>query len=244
MFAELLATFLVGIVASFIGAASGGGGLISLPALMFLGLPPQVAVATHKVGVLGVMMKIRRFHRAGLVDYGVVMRAALFALVGSYIGSTTFLAIPNVAVEKLVGVALLVMLFLTIRKKEAAKHAAPRRNMRYAGYAAFFFVGFASAFFAGIFALFATYVLLHFFGKTFLESAGTRSVIGLATLFVSIAVFGANGIINWPFGLALLGGNALGSHLGVEHALKKGDEWAKKVYIIVVGVAAIMLLAR
>ncbi|MBI4014683.1 MAG: sulfite exporter TauE/SafE family protein [Candidatus Aenigmarchaeota archaeon] len=244
MYPELVATFLVGIVASFIGAASGGGGLISLPALMFLGLPPQVAVATHKVGVLGVMTKIRRFHRAGLIDYGVVMRAAFFALVGSYAGSTTFLAVPNVAVEKLVGAALLVMLLLTIRKKERMKSEKPRKIMHYAGYIAFFFVGFASAFFAGIFAIFATYVLLHFFGKTFLESAGTRSVIGLATLFVSIAVFGSSGIINWPFGVALLGGNALGSHLGVEHALKKGDEWAKKIFVAVVGISSIALLIK
>ena len=56
LYITLFLTFLIGVLASFIGAIVGGGGLLSIPFLMFIGLPPQTAIATNKFGSVGLSM--------------------------------------------------------------------------------------------------------------------------------------------------------------------------------------------
>ena len=78
----LLLVFLVGIIASYIGTNAGGGGLISIPAMIFLGLPAQMAIATNKVGALGMTTGFYKYHKERKIDYSVAIPVAIFGING------------------------------------------------------------------------------------------------------------------------------------------------------------------
>lgn len=243
---KLIAVFAVGIIASFIGTNVGGGGLISVPALIFLGLPPQMAIATNKVGSFGMTgAGLIRFHKGKKVNYKIGFPIAALAIIGAYFGANTLLTIPNVILEKLVGVVILAILTLVLLnnnlgiKRVIKEYSLLRTSL---GYLAFLFIGFWGAFFGGGFAIFSTYVLITVFGLTFLESAGTTKPLGVGIAIMSIIIFGLGGAINWIYGVLLLIGMTTGSYLGAGYGIKKGNMWVKRLFVVIVVVSAIKLL--
>jgi len=235
---------IVGFIASFIGVTVGGGGLLSIPALIFLGLPPQIAIATNKVGSLGIMSSIYRFNKSRMVNFKIGIPLALVSIVGAYIGATTLLTLPEEIIGKLIGIFILIVLVFVILNRNVGveKREKQGKTKRYLGYLLFLFVGFWGGIFGGGYGVFATYVLIFMFGQTFLESAGTKKVLGLGISIVSVIVFAIGGIINWEYGIALLPGMALGSHFGADYGIKKGDKWVRTLFIIVVAVSAAKLI--
>jgi uncharacterized membrane protein YfcA len=243
---RLIAVFTVGLIAGFIGTNVGGGGLISIPALIFLGLSPQVAIATNKVGSLGVTgAGLVRFHKGGKVNYKIGVPIAIFAVIGSYFGANTLLTIPNTILEKIVGVIILAILVLVLFNKNIGVKKADRKRSRlltFLGYLTFLFIGFEGAFFGGGFATLSIYALITIFGLTFLESAGTTKPLGVGIAIMAILVFGLRGVINWVYGASLLLGMALGSYVGAGYGIKKGNIWVKRLFVVVVVISAIKLL--
>lgn len=241
----LLLVFIAGLVAGFIGTTVGGGGLISIPVLIFLGLPPQMAIATSHFGYLGIITAgFYKFHKAGKVDYKLGIPIAVLSIIGSVVGAFTLLSIPNDILEKLVAVfILLILIIILINKNIGVKKAKPTIGfLKYFGYLLFLLLGFWGAFFGGGFSIFATYILIFLFGKTFLESAGTRKILAFGIVLTAIIIFSLNGAIDWIFGTSLIIGMALGSFYGASHGIKKGDEWVRGLFIIIVLASAIKLL--
>lgn len=242
----LIVVFAVGVVASFIGTNVGGGGLISVPALILLGLPPQVAIATNKVGSLGITgAGLVRFHKGGKVNYKIGAPIAILATIGAYIGANTLLTVPNIILERMVGVIILVILALVLSNKSLGIKKIKRRQKTWQnllGYLAFLFIGFEGAFFGGGFAVLSTYVLISIFGLTFLESAGTTKPLGIGIAVVAIVIFSLNGVINWIYGISLFLGMAIGSYIGAGYGIKKGDLWVRRLFAVIVVVSAVKLL--
>lgn len=110
------------------------------------------------------------------------------------------------------------------------------------GYLLLFLVSMMSAFFSAGTGLLGRSVLMHCFGQTFLESAGTRKLQSAAIGITSVIVYISSGIVDWQYAFTLLVGTAIGSHFGTIYAIKKGDVWVRKLFIIVVALSAISLL--
>ena len=116
-------TFVVSFLSSFIGTNVGGGGLILVPTLIFLGLPPQVAIGTSRIGALAsVSTGIFQFHRGGKVDYRIGLPLMFFSIAGSYIGSNTLLTIPTELLEKLLGLCIILILIVVLFQKNYGVH--------------------------------------------------------------------------------------------------------------------------
>ena len=242
---KLISVFIVGVVAAFIGTSAGGCGLISIPALIFLGLSPQVAVATGKLGALGLIISgIYRFHKGGKIDYKIGIPIALVSFVGAYFGANTLVRIPGELLGKYVGLIVLIVLpVLFFRKdfgiKKQVKKSLP---LKIIGYLLFLPLGFWGGFFGPGYAIFSTYILILIFGQTFLESAGTRKVLGLGVTILSILIFAQSGILDWFYGGALFLGMTLGSYLGASYGIKKGDEWVRGLFVVIVALSALKLI--
>jgi uncharacterized membrane protein YfcA len=242
---ELIVIFIVGLVASFIGTVAGGGGLITIPALIFLGLPPQAAIATSRVGSIGqISSGVYRFHRNGSIDYGIALPATILSLIGAFIGANTLLLIPEDILEKLIGILILAVLAFVVVKRDVGveRSAEPGRHSRLLGHASFLFLGFWGGFFGGGTGVFATYVLILLFGQTFIEAAGTRKIPGIAMIAISLAVFMHAGLVDWAIGAVLLVSMLIGSYLGASFAIKKGNRWARMLFIALVLVSGVKLL--
>ena len=124
---NLFWTFIAGIFASIIsGMAGGGGGLISAPFLILIGLPPQVAVATTKFGSLGLTLgSIAKFRKTEYVRKDYVLYLSALSIIAAFIGSNILLISSNALVEKLVGVMMLVALPFIFIKDTGLVHSKP-----------------------------------------------------------------------------------------------------------------------
>jgi len=242
----LLAVFLIGVVASFYGVTVGSGGLVSISGLIFLGLSPQVAIATNRLAALGLISAgLYRFNQAKKVNYKLGFSLTLTTLIGSVVGANLLIQISEGLLEKIVGGLILVMLTVLLFKKELGIKAKLKEltvSRKILGYFFSLLIGVYIGFFGGGWSTLFSYLLILVFGQTFLESAGTRKIVGLFASLAALTVFVLNQKVNYLYGLTMFTGMALGSYLGASYALKKGNLWVKRLFIIVVFLSALKLM--
>jgi len=122
------------------------------------------------------------------------------------------------------------------------KSSSSTPKERVFGHISIFFLGMYNAFFGGGAATFYSYVLILVFGQTFLESAGTRKILTLASAFIASIVYIISGIVNYAFFVTLFTATIIGSYLGSAYAIKKGEKWVRSLFIIIVLLMAVRLL--
>jgi len=238
-----LLTFLVGIIGAFIGSMAGGGGLVSIPFFIFLGLPPQVAIATTKLGGLGLYLAaLPKFSQNKKIDWRYVLPLSLVSLVGALVGAEILLSIDPKILTRLIGFILVALLPLFFIKDLGVVKVEAGRTRRYLGYFVWVFVSIFAGFFGGGGSTLAIYALVLFFGFTMIESSATAMIPWLVLVVAALVVFVQKGIVSYFFGSAIFFGMALGGYLGVKVALKKGDQWVKIFFSLVLLAAAIKLI--
>ena len=241
---DLLIIFAVGLITSLYGASVGGAGMIIVPTLIFLGLSPQHAIATAIFAFLGMcIVGLFVYHRGGKTDFRIGIPAAILGSCGALVGTFLMTSIPSDILQKAIGISMLVILCLLIARRDlGVKKIQDSSIRRIIGYALFLPVGIHSATIAGGTSIIATYVLLFFFGKTYLESAGTRKILFFGVNTVGATMYGSAGLIDWHYAWVLFIGVAIGSYIGATHALKKGDKWVRWLFVPVVILSALKLL--
>ncbi len=233
---------LAGSFAGFIGSSVGGGGLISIPALIFLGLPPVTAIATSKLGAVGMgISSCYKYNKEKKVNWKLVPPLFFIYLIGAFIGSSFVLTIDESILTKAVGVILLLVLLLIIFKPEiGVKKQKPKHKK--IGYLLLALIGFWAGFFGGGYGIMAGYVLTIFFGLSFIEMTGTDLMASWGIMLSSLAVFAFNGVIDYGLGIAIGIGFFLGGYAGSAFAIKKGNAWVRLLFIVFVVISAIKLL--
>jgi uncharacterized membrane protein YfcA len=242
---ELLATFCIGGAATFVFVTTGGVGMITIPALIMLGLTPQAAIATDLFALFGGRIGgLLGLLRAGKVDLALGARLGALSALGAIAGAFTLLAVPALLMERLLGVFLLLLLgLLLLRPQVGVAPTAPPGPRRTAlGALLFVPVGFWGTLVGSGFLNLGSAVLLLLFRKTFLETAGILTIVGLAVALAALAVFGSHGTIVWPLAIAMLAGKALGGYFGARYAVKVGDARIRWLFAGVVVIAAAQLL--
>ncbi len=240
----LLATFLIGFGATFVFVATGGVGMITIPALIFLGLSPQAAIATDIFalfgGRLGGLLGLRR---AGKVDVALGLRLGAITAIGAALGALTLLQLPAGLAKRMLAFLLLALLGLLLLRPrigvEAAQPVSGRRRL--AGSLLFLPIGFWSTLIGMGFLNLAGAVLLLVFRKSFLETAGVLTIVGLAVALTGLAVFGSHHAIVWPLGLAMLAGKGSGGYFGARYAVRLGERRVRLLFVAVVLLSALRL---
>ena len=222
----------------------GGGGAIIIPALLFLGFSPQVAVATNRVGALSNIFALFQFHRHGEVRWRVGLWLALFAGLGSAIGSILLLQVEADVLER--GIAIIILLSLPmflLRPKVGLKEKKVRltKLKQAGGGAIMFFLGIIGGFFSAT-GVWFRYVYLFYYGMTFLQTAATSKIAGMFMLSFSLAVLIPAGIINWPVAAAMFAGGSLGSWLSAKYSKKLGNEKIRYLFLAVMSFMALKIL--
>jgi len=236
--------FVVGIGAAFIGTIAGGGGLLSIALMIFMGLPPDVAIATNKLGALGVRIgSIPTFIKKKRVLWKYVLPLSIVSIIGSIIGAQALVSVDKSLLDPIVVFALLIPLpFLFAEKKLGVERKKTSRIKKYAGGAALVLIGLWSGFFGGGQGTLEAFTLIYFFGFTMIDGAATRAIPGFFGVVVSLIIFQMNGIINFTVGIPLLLGMIIGGYLAAHYMIKNGEAWAKTVFIVVIIGSAIKLI--
>jgi hypothetical protein len=223
--------------AGFVDAIAGGGGLVTVPALMSFVPSPHLALGTNKGQALfGAISSAASFWRGKGVDRERVPLAFACGGLGAVIGALLQLRVrpeplkPIALVLLLAAAALVAVRPLVVKKAHAHSVKAP--NARLAAialcigcYDGFFGPGTGSL-------LIVAFVTIH--GDTMTRASGNAKIVNLASNLASFVIFAIKGTILWELALPMAVANAIGAALGARTAMKRGDGFVRVVVLAVV----------
>ncbi len=240
----LLALAAVAFAAGFVDAVAGGGGLLTLPALLLAGLSPAEAVATNKLqGTFGVAVSSYGFWRAGHLRVAELRPLILLTAVGASLGSLTVSYIAADWLEAVIPFVLLgVALYFLIGPRAEAGVSRPVAAPLLLAAAVALPVGFYDGLLgpgAGSFYLIGLLVLG---GHALVSATATTKVLNLTSNCVALFVFLATGHVVFWLGLPMALGQSAGARLGVAAVMKHGDTLIRPLVVLVSIAMAIRLL--
>lgn len=241
-----LILFLVGLVAGTLNVIGGGGSLLSLPVMIFLGLPPTVANGTNRVAIL--IQNIGAawsFHQRGLLSREWLLMAIPPALLGALAGTVAAVNIGELAFQRILAVILVVVaawtLWRPVKLLEQGNTALPTGLKRLAFIALFFLIGVYGGFIqAGI--GFLILAVTSMAGFNLIRGNALKVTLVLAFTPLALVLFAWSGKVDWAMGFALAAGNFLGGLAGVRLQILKGHAWVRGVVTVTIVVFAIRLL--
>lgn len=241
---EIVVAFLIGLASGTVGAISTGGGLISIPGLIFLGLSPVSAVATSRLSaVSGGLTSVFKYHKGKAVAWQFLPIFMTISVLAGLIGPRLLIEIDKDMVEKLIGVSMLVMLPILMLRKDFGITRTERdpRRQKIGLLVVFLVMIYATMFGAGGGILLVN-ALVFFFGLTVTESNATGTAMFLVGTIVALATYISKGEVDFSTGIPLMSGALIGGYTGAHIALKKGTVWVKWFLAVVITVASIKLI--
>ena len=231
--------FLISLVANIFSAFSGGGaGLIQFPALIFLGLPFGLALATHKVAsvALGVGATIRHL-KEGSLEGRLVLVMLAYGLPGVVLGASVILKVPDQWARMALGILTIGLGLYSFLNKELGQVSVPshRDTSGYLlGGLALFLIGVLNGSLTSGTGLFVTIWLVRWFGLDYKQAvAYTLVLVGMLWNGSGAVTLGVLGEIQWDWLPALLLGSLLGGYIGAHLSITKGNKWIKRGFEIV-----------
>ncbi|MDZ7851919.1 MAG: sulfite exporter TauE/SafE family protein [Halomonas sp.] len=241
---EALALLAIGTLAGFINVLSAGGSMLTLPLLMFLGLPPQAANGTNRVSiVLQSISAVTSFFRVGARYVGLSLRLSVPAVAGSLLGAWLALQTGDAIFEAILitVMACSAVLMLLPQPRLDTRALTPER-LTPAVYMAMFAIGLYGGFIqVGVGILFI--VVLYRMLKIDLAQVNVFKVlIVLIYTLPALAIFLANDQVRWSYGLMLAAGSMLGAWLAVKVNMSPRGAFVVKWLTIAVILAIILRL--
>jgi len=240
----LIIVFIVGLFASFLGGLiGGGGGLISIPAMAFFGLPPNMAVATNRFGTLGwALSAIYKFIKTRKIVFKYVVPLTILSVIGSVIGARLLIEIDEAVLSKVIGILIVAILPFMFLKNYGLKRKIVSKTYRIFGFISYMGLSVYDGFFGAAAGIVATYLLVFFFGLTYIEANATDKIPWSLNTLISTTIFALYGLINYTYGVVLFAGMFVGGYIGAHVAIKKGNEFVRIAFSLLVIVFAAKLL--
>ncbi|MBI1190818.1 MAG: TSUP family transporter [Tepidisphaera sp.] len=240
--ATLLALFGVACVAGCVDAIAGGGGLLTLPAIFWTGIPPVFAFGTNKLqGTAGSFSSSIHFVRARAVDFRRFWPAFLAALLGGCLGAYSLqLADPAFLRRFIPWLLIAIALYMLFAKRVGEVQRRQRLTLPAFAAAAAFSIGFFDGFFgpgAGTFYALACVSLL---GLTLPVATAHAKLMNFASGLASLTVFIVSGKVLWAPGLAMAAGQFFGAQVGARLVIRGGARFVRTVLIVM----SILLAAK
>jgi len=238
-----LICIVVGIIAGTINVLAGGGSFITLPILIFLGLPAVDANGTNRLAVIAQCISgIWGFHRAGVIEWRWALAVLAPVVIGSAFGVFASLAIPDFLFRRILSLIMLLIAPLAISYRwPIASQAKPLKSPKSWKMSVIFFgVGLYGGFLqagVGFLSLAATSVA----GLDLIRGNGVKLLNVLALTSLALSAFAGTGHVNWGLGLALSIGTVTGALIGVRLTILAGHRGLKRIVITTIIVFAILL---
>jgi uncharacterized protein len=236
--------FLAGLSSGFIDAIAGGGGLISVPALLWAGLTPQMALGTNKMqSTWGTLMAVWKYAKAGLISWQQVRLTVLVTFVFSGIGTWAVTQVSNEMLKKIVpwmllGIAIYVLLSPGLGKTTSKARVSLTVFACLAGSA----LGFYDGFFGPGTGTFWALACLSLLGLSLTHATAFTKVANLASNAASLIVFVVSACVNYEIAAAMIAGQLIGGRLGASMAIRHGAPFIRVIFISVVFVMVLKLL--
>jgi len=236
---------IVGLIAGFINTLAGSGSLLTLPVLILLGLPANVANGTNRVGILiQNIVAVASFRRRQAQSFDGSTRLVIPAVLGAIVGAALAVDLNEEILNRTIGVLMIFMLGVILIRPERwlASHATSSAIPYFWQAPLYFGIGIYCGFIqagAGIFLL-AGLVLGS--GFDLVRANALKNLIVLIVTVAALGVFVWNDQVRWGLGLLLASGNAAGAWFAVRMAVNRGAAFLRWFLVVIVALSAVALL--
>ena len=242
---EIGGLILIGFIAGIINTLAGGGSLLTLPILIFLGLPPNIANGTNRIAILFQnIFTTAGFKSKGVITFPFSIYVGISALIGSLIGAQIAIDIKGEVFNRILAIIMVIIVFYMVFKskitvvntleKTSGKHL-------WISIILFFFVGIYGGFIQAGVGFIILLILSSVNNLSLVKSNAVKVTVVLIYTIASIAIFAYNDKINWEMGLTLAVGNSIGGWFASRWSVNKGDGLVRKFLIVMVIIMAIKL---
>ena len=237
---ELLLVSLASVLAGFIDAIVGGGGLILTPAL-FAAFPtthPATLLGTNKsASIWGTSIAALQFSRRVDLPWATLLPAVALAVAGSFLGAWAVTVVAPDFLRRLLPLVLVGVLFYTLARKDLGREHSPTpggHRQTLVACAIGLVLGAYDGFFGPGTGSFFIFLFVRLLGFDFLHAAASAKVLNAGTNLAALSLFAFKGHVWWHYALALAIANVAGSLLGTHLALRHGAAFVRVVFMFVV----------
>ncbi len=236
----------IGFVAGFVNTLAGGGSLLTLPLLMFLGLPANIANGTNRIAILlQNIVGVRSFQKQKVLEYKHGLKLSIPAIIGSIIGASFAVELDENIMRKTIAVLLIIMFFLILYKPDRwikGQSGEVKAKQNILQIIIFFFIGIYGGFIqAGVgFFLLAGLVLGG--GFDLVRANALKMLIVLLITIFAIIIFIYNEQVNYQIGFILAIGNMMGAYIATKFAVNLGAKYVRYFVLTVLALASIKFL--
>ncbi|WP_375203813.1 sulfite exporter TauE/SafE family protein [Hyphococcus sp.] len=236
--------FAAGVVSGWINVMAGGGSILTVPVMVFLGMPGPVANGTNRIGIIAQNISaVTGFFRKGFSDFKLSASLAACAAVGAFFGANVGVKLDGVWFERTLALVMIgVMAIMMTGAGQKPVEAGGKPKNVVLGHVLFVGAGFWGGFIQIGVGFLMMPILNRVMGFDLVRTNMHKVFVALSFSIVSLAVFASQVKIEWALGLALAAGYAVGGWLGAHSAVTKGEALIKKVFYLALIAMAVKLL--
>jgi hypothetical protein len=241
-----IAVIAAGLLCGFINTLAGSGSLITLPLLIFIGLPANIANGTNRVAILMQnIVGVSSFHQQKVLDFRRGLLLSIPAIGGAIIGALIAADLDEEMMRKVIGVLMVIMFFVIIIRPKRWLEGHPELAGRKIGILQtilFFLIGIYGGFIQAGVGIFLLAGLVLGAGYDLVRGNAVKVLIILVFTIFALIIFVINDQVQWIVGFILAIGNMLGAWIASRLAVKKGAPFVRWILIIIVAASAVKLL--
>lgn len=236
--------FVAGLSAGFVDAIAGGGGLITVPVLLWTGLPPQVALGTNKLqSIFGTALAALRYGRAGFLRWKTLKLGLAITLIAAILGALVVSKIDAGFLRQFIPALLIgIAIWLWLQPNLGLKPGPPRMSIT--GFSALFGIvlGFYDGFFGPGTGSFWTIACMLLLGLELSAATGHTKAMNLASNLGALVIFIPTSQIRYDFAAIMILGQLIGASLGSGLVITRGSSFIRPIFLsVVVAIAARLL---
>ena len=234
------------LAAGFVDSIAGGGGIVTLPALLAAGLPPHLALGTNKLqSSFGSLSAALRYRSAGLLDLGEVCPGIVATAIGAAAGAAAVGAVDAGFLRVLIPFLLIgIVVFLALRPGFGLAVSERRMGPVAFWIAAGLVLGFYDGFFGPGTGTFWAMALVGLAGQDMRSATAKTKATNFTSNLVSLGIFLAAGSVLLGLGLAMGAAQALGAALGSRLVLRRGAGFVRGALIAMSGCIVAYIVLR
>lgn len=225
-----------GLLAGTIDAIAGGGGLISLPALLLTGLPVHMALGTNKLqSSVGTFVAAHHYFKAGLISSAVILKGLLFGFFGAVLGALLVSLLDNHLLGQIIPwLMVCVFIYSVFTPKLGIVDRLPkiRENFFYLVFG--FLLGFYDGFFGPGTGSLWVICLIFFLGYNLVKATAYTKLFNLKSNIIAFSFFGLAHQVDYKLGLTMAMGQLVGGKLGSHLAMRHGAPFIRVFFLLVV----------
>ncbi|HBY2625274.1 UNVERIFIED_CONTAM: hypothetical protein C3P01_11590 [Clostridioides difficile] len=224
-----------GFLAAFVDSIAGGG-LISMPVLMAIGVPVHLAIGTNKFAAsAGCISSAYRYAKSGKINNNLLKKLVPFTIAGSILGVRCVLSISEDILNVLVVVMILIVAIYTFVSKNLGQEnnfeSINKKNLRL-GMLMALIIGFYDGFFGPGTGTFLTFGFIKIYGYDFLHASANTKILNLTSNITSLLLFMINGQVDYKIAIVFALVMIMGAYVGAKVAIKKGSKMIKPIFLV------------